>query len=83
MQNVTLTIHIIGVVLTLYIYRRRPEWRYFALMLLLSNFIGALFYILVLFNIPARHELSAYRSFIQAVILFAFSMGLAKDGNNG
>lgn len=82
MQTATLTIHIVGVILALYIYRNRREWRYFALMLLFSNFIGALFYILVLFDIPTRHELSAYRSFMQAVILLAFGLGLAKDGTN-
>ena len=80
MQTATLTIHIIGALLAVYIYRNR--WRYFAVMLFISNFAGALFYFLVIFENPYRHEYSQLRSLLQAIMLLAFALGLAKDGDD-
>ena len=81
MPTTTLILHIIGIFLAVYIYRHRYDWRYFALMLLFSNFVGALFYFLVIIEGPARHEFSQLRSLIQAIILLAFGFGLSKDGD--
>ena len=78
MQITTLILHMIGAILAVYIYRSYPGWRYFALMLLFSNVIGAIFYFLVLLENPYRHELSQFRSLVQAVILLAFGLGLAR-----
>lgn len=78
MQITTLILHMICVILAVYIHRNYSGWRHFALMLLFSNTIGAIFYFLVLFENPYRHELSQFRSLVQAVILLAFGLGLAR-----
>lgn len=82
MQTATLLLHIAGVILAVYLYRRSLIWKYFALMLLFSNIIGAAFYIYAAFEFPIRHELSQLRSLIQAIILLMFSLALLRGSND-
>jgi len=76
MQAVTLIAHVIGCIVALLIHARHSEWKYYAVMLLLFNAVGVLFYLSVFFELPIRHELSQIRSFLQALILVMFSIGL-------
>lgn len=82
MQTVTLTIHIVGALLSLYLYRVSRRWRYAALMFLLSSGIGVLFYIMVLLQVPSRHELSLYRSLAQAVLIAMIALGMIVEGKD-
>lgn len=82
MQAIILITHILGAVLSLYLYRVSRRWKYFALMLLLSNIIGVVFYIYSIALLPNRHDLSLYRSLAQAVLLFVFALGLLMEGRD-
>lgn len=82
MQVTILIIHVLGAVLSVYLFRFSHRWRYFALMLLLSNLIGVLFYIYVIASFPDRHELSLYRSLAQALLAFIITIGLIVEGKD-
>lgn len=82
MQTIILITHILGVVLSLYLYRVSRRWKYFALMLLLSNIIGVVFYIYSIALLPNRHDLSLYRSFAQALLAFIITVGLIAEGKD-
>ena len=82
MQTIILITHILGVVLSLYLYRVSRRWKYFALMLLLSNVIGVVFYIYSILQLPNRHDLSLYRSFAQALLAFIITIGLIVEGRD-
>jgi len=82
MQTVTLLLHIAGIFLAVYIYRKSLVWKYFALMLLFSNIVGAAFYVYILFDLPFKNDLSQFRSLIQAIILLMFSLSLRGRHND-
>ena len=82
MQTVTLLIHIIGALLSLYLCLRYKHWRYMALMLLFSNIIGIAFYTMVLLQVPDRHDISLYRSMASALLSLLIAAGLIWGNNN-
>lgn len=82
MQTVTLIIHGIGLLLSVYLLTRFKRWKYFAWMLILSNGIGIVFYIMVLLQFPDRHNISLYRSMASALLSVLFAAGLIAGGKD-
>lgn len=80
MQTLIFLIHILSCFLAVHIFRHNKPERYYAAMLFFVNFVGVVFYVIVLFfhlN-STSHPLSQVRSLLQALAWFVYSLPLYK-----
>jgi len=75
MQNLTLLLHIVLCIIAVFIYRNNKFWKYFAIMLFYSNFVGAIFYVLITVGVSG-HPTSLLRSLLQVLGWLFFSIPL-------